>query len=417
MGNKKTTVLMFGWEFPPFNSGGLGTACLGLTKALSGTGTNVIFVLPKKVGVSSDYMKMLFADNSNVKFKNVDTLLYPYLTSEEYELEQMGKDDNFGTTLYEEVRRYGIRAREIAKKEKFDVIHAHDWLSFPAGVEAKRVSGKPLVLHVHATEFDRTAGHGANELVYNIEKEAMDFADKIIAVSNFTKDKLVTYYNVDPSKIEVVHNGIDMDDWQTNHVIQNLEGLKGDGSKVAIYAGRITIQKGPEYFLYAAQKVLKQLPNTYFVVSGSGDMEHQMINLAADLGISDRVLFTGFLRGDDLKALYKSADLYVMPSVSEPFGLIALECMATDTPVIVSKQTGVSEVLTHALKVDFWDTDEMANKMLGILSHDSLMQTLKENGRSEVEHISWHKAADKCVGIYNSLINNGPVKKLKNILQ
>jgi len=404
MSNKDTTVLMFGWEFPPFNSGGLGTACLGLTKALSHSGTNVLFVLPKKVGVSSNYMKMLFADNSNVKFKNVDTLLYPYLTSEEYEQGQADKNGNFGRTLFEEVKRYSIRAREIAKREKFDVIHAHDWLAFPAGVEAKKASGKPLVLHVHATEFDRTAGHGANDLVYSIEKNAMEIADKIIAVSNFTKEKIIKHYGIDPNKIEIVHNGVDVEDWRTDHITQGLEGIKRDGSKVAIYVGRITIQKGPEYFLYAAQKVLERNPETYFVVSGSGDMEHKMLNLAVNLGISDRVLFTGFLRGDDLKALYKSADLFVMPSVSEPFGLTPLEAMSANTPVIVSKQAGVSEVLTHALKVDFWDTDEMANKMLGVLSHDSLIQTLQENGRSEVEHISWEKAADKCVEIYHSLI-------------
>ena len=412
MHKKNTTVLMFGWEFPPYNSGGLGTACLGLTKALSNAGTNVLFVLPKKVGVSSNYMKMLFADRDNVEFKNIETLLYPYITSEGYtEMRKIeGGGGPFGRSLYEEVKRYGLLARQIAKKESFDVIHAHDWLSFPAGVEAKRVSGKPLVLHVHATEFDRTGGQGANQLVYDIERESMQEADKIVTVSNFTKEKIINSYGISENKIEVVHNGIDFEDWDATGLTVDLQGIKDKGDKIATFVGRITIQKGPEYFLYAAKKVLEYINNVYFVFSGSGDMENQMIRLAVDLGISDKVLFAGFLRGDDLKALYQAADLYVMPSVSEPFGLIPVECMASGVPVIISNQTGVSEVLTHGLKVDFWDTDEMANKMISILGHESLAKTLSENGREQARQINWGKAAKKCINIYDTLLSSSRYK-------
>lgn len=395
---------MFGWEFPPHNSGGLGTACFGLTRALAARKIEVLFVLPKKVGVAASFMNILFADKKSVKFLEIETPLKPYVTSESYIRERdKVTSDIYGGTLMQEVRRYALRARDIAKKETFDVIHAHDWLSFLAGVEAKKVSGKPLILHMHATEFDRTGGQGVNQAVYDIERESMmQYADGIIAVSNFTKQKIVERYGVPAEKIQVVHNGIDECDYTS--IPDRLSEMKKAGQKIVLFAGRITIQKGPEYFVRAAKRVLDVNPNVLFLVAGSGDMERQMLLEAASLGISDRVIFVGFLRGDDLNAVYKIADLFVMPSVSEPFGITPLESIIAGTPVLISKQSGVSEVLVHALKTDFWDTEDMANKILGVVSHRSLWQTLWGNSREEVKKVNWDAASKKCIDYYEKII-------------
>ncbi len=396
-------VLMFGWEFPPHNSGGLGTACFGLTRALASRQIEVIFVLPKKVGVNTSFAKMVFADERHVKFYEVESTLIPYVTSEGY-IHERDKvfQDIYGKTLMAEVHRYAIRARDIAKKERFDVIHAHDWLSFLAGIEAKKVSGKPLILHMHATEFDRTGGQGVNQEVYGIERMAMEQADGIIAVSNFTKEKIIAHYDIPAWKIEVVHNGIDECDYQ--NIPERLLELKKSGLKIVLFAGRITIQKGPEYFLRAAKRVLDHKKNVIFLVAGSGDMERQMMMEVAHLGISDKVIFVGFLRGDDLNAVYKAADLFVMPSVSEPFGLTPLEAIIAGAPVLISKQSGVSEVLNHALKVDFWDTEDMANKILGVISHHSLWETLWSNSREEVKKVTWDAASKKCIDYYEKIL-------------
>jgi len=394
---------MFGWEFPPHNSGGLGTACFGLTRALANRRVEVLFVLPKKVGVTTSFMSILFADEKRVKFHEIETTLKPYVTSESYIRERDSIiSDIYGNTLMQEVHRYALRARDIAKKETFDVIHAHDWLSFLAGLAAKNVSGKPLILHMHATEFDRTGGQGVNQEVYNIERTAMEQADGIIAVSNFTKGKIVEHYGIPAEKIQVVHNGIDECDYTS--IPDRLSELKRNGQKIVLFAGRITIQKGPEYFVRAAKRVLEVNPNVLFLVVGSGDMERQMILEAASLGISDRVMFVGFLRGDDLNAAYRAADLFVMPSVSEPFGITPLESIIAGAPVLISKQSGVSEVITHALKTDFWDTEDMANKILGVVSHQSLWETLWGNSREEIKKINWDVASEKCVRYYEKII-------------
>jgi len=400
---KYMRVLMFGWEFPPHNSGGLGTACFGLTRALAGRKIEVLFVLPKKVGVSASFMNILFADERRVKFHEIETTLRPYVTSDSYVRERDKMiSDIYGDTLMQEVRRYALRARDIAKKEHFDVIHAHDWLSFLAGIEAKKISGKPLILHMHATEFDRTGGQGVNQDVYNIERESMQYADGIIAVSDFTKGKIVEHYGIPASKIQVVHNGIDECDYV--NVPAKLSELKKAGQKIVLFVGRITIQKGPEYFIRAAKRVLEVNPNVLFIVAGSGDMERQMMLEAASLGISDHVIFAGFLRGDDLTAVYNIADLFVMPSVSEPFGITPLESIIAGAPVLISKQSGVAEVLVHALKTDFWDTEDMANKILGVISHRSLWQTLWGNSREEVKKVTWDAASKKCIDYYEKII-------------
>ncbi len=410
-------ILMFGWEFPPFNTGGLGVACAGLVKALSTQGIKIIFVLPKrfdnafnaseKFSYQSPFCKFVFA-NPYLKVKRIDSLLSPYITSKEYQesiLEFFRRDKKEGfysPDLFGEVMRYGDEARKIALEEDFDLIHAHDWLSIPAGIKAKMITGKPLIIHVHATEFDRTGGNN-DQRVYEIEKWGFLEADRIIAVSNWTKNKIIQHYGIDPKKISVVHNAVEQEEFLS--VNSNIEGIKKTGKKVVLFVGRITIQKGPDYFLQTAKKVLEKNQNVVFIVTGTGDMEYRMIEMAEWLGISDNVLFTGFLRGNDLARVYQMADLYVLPSISEPFGITPLESLAYGTPVLISKQSGVSEVLSHCLKVDFWDIDEMSNKILAVLKYPELKETLQEYGTQEVKKFTWQEPAQKCVKIYNELLN------------
>jgi len=395
---------MFGWEFPPFNSGGLGIACHGLSKALANEGSEVIFVLPKKFDIKDDFLKIVFGDEVTTRSKHyiVNSNLMPYVTSQSYVRGSDKSEQNaiYGNTLIEEVERYGEIAKGIALNEDFDIIHAHDWLSMKAGIAAKKVSNKPLVVHIHATEFDRTGGNN-NQMVYDIEKEGMNFADKIITVSQYTKNKVVEHYGINPSKVHVVHNAIELES-NPHEEVFNIK----KNNKVVLFVGRITLQKGPDYFIDAAKKVLEKNPNVFFIFAGSGDMERDMIKRTADLGISDKVLFAGFLRGKELANVFKMADVFVMPSVSEPFGLVPLEAINHGTPVIISKQSGVSEVLTHCLKVDFWDIDEMANKILSTLTYPPLHQTLINNAKEEVKTISWDKSAQKCITVYNDLICN-----------
>jgi glycogen synthase len=408
---KNPKILMFGWEFPPHNSGGLGVACEGLARALVQEGSKVIFVLPKRVPVSSDFMRIVFADDSKVlesliKFRVIPSLLKPYVTGESYENElrtlSKGEAPIYGGTLAEEVLRYATLAAGIAKEEDFDVIHAHDWLTFLAGIEAKKISGKPLFVHVHATEYDRTGGTGFNEFVYEIEKEGMKAAERVIAISQYTKDIIVRYYGINPEKIDVVHNGIDKcPELGEVSGLTTLKALKDAGSYLVLFLGRLTIQKGPDYFLYMAKKVLDHIPNVIFVMAGSGDMERSLMMKAGELGISDKVFFSGFLRGREREEAYRMADIYIVPSVSEPFGLTVLESMDRGTPVIVSKQSGVSEIVKNALKVDFWDVDEMSNKVISVLRYSALRNHLSDSARGEVENYSWRKAARKCLEIFH----------------
>jgi glycosyltransferase involved in cell wall biosynthesis len=394
-------VLMFSWEFPPYNSGGLGIACQGLTRALSKEGADLVFVLPKKLDINEDYMKIVYCDQSKKTEYFVNSPLKPYLNCNSYVNSSFSSNKNiYGLNLIDEVIRYGEIAQEIAKNETFDIIHAHDWLSMKAGIAAKKVSKKPLIVHIHATEFDRTGGN-YNPLVYEIEKEGLNAADIIITVSQFTKNKVIENYGINPEKIRVVHNGTELEEEKVNEISQ-----LSKNNKIVLFVGRITIQKGPDYFIDAAKKVLEKESDVLFIISGSGDMERQMIEKAASMGISDKVLFAGFLRGKDLERVFKLADVFVMPSISEPFGLVPIESMNYGTPAIISKQSGVSEVITHCLKVDFWDINEMASKILAVLHYPPLKQTLSENGRREAKIITWQKPAQKCITIYKELINN-----------
>lgn len=393
-------VLMFGWEFPPYAKGGLGTACYGMTKALSKIGVKVYFVMPHlSPNAKADFVELVSADFDEefVRIIQTKTLLHQYISFEEYslKLEKTRKESKnnewkvYGTNLYEEVLRYAALARKIAKMYDFDVIHAHDWLTFLAGIEAKKASKKPLIIHVHATEFDRSPF--PNQIVYDIEKKGIDESDAIICVSHLTKKILVEKYNANPNKIFVVHNGIDYEE-------KSLQVEKKD--KLVLFLGRVTYQKGPEFFVEVAKKVLQYEPDTKFLVVGEGDMLPWLIHKVASEGLAGKILFTGFLRGKELEKAYALADVYVMPSRSEPFGLTPLEALLCGTPVVISKQSGVSEVLKHALKVDFWDVDEMTNKIVALLRYKALHNQLKTHGKEEIKTLSWDKAAAKIKCIY-----------------
>ena len=399
---------MFGWEFPPFNSGGLGVACEGLSKALSASGVDLTFVLPFKIPISVPWCKFVFANESEETLNEAQIKgLYSGYQSHSH---SSGKTSKYGLpefvsgNLMQRVKAYADKAPAIARKNKHSVIHAHDWLTYPAGIAAKEASGKPLVVHAHATQFDQCAGDNVNREVYNIELEGYKQADAIIAISNRVKDTLIKKYKISPDKIKVVHNGVE---FQKSHggTPSFIKKIKESGGKIVLFAGRITIQKGPDYFVSMARKILDHEPNTFFIVSGSGDMENQMIREVSGLGISNNFIFCGFLRGEELATIYRDSDIYVMPSVSEPFGLLPLECMISDTPVLISKESGVSEVTNCVLKSHFWDVDDMTDKVISVLRHHKLKNHLEINGREEVKTIHWKKAAESLISVYNSLDN------------
>jgi len=424
---------MLGWEFPPFISGGLGTACYGLTKAMDQLGIEVTFVLPYMVeGKYATHVKLLspssqrstasfkFSELRNVRFHAISSPLQPYSTPDVYRqrieeslrqkqkmcggnvssVSQLMAPIDYSSNMYAEVHRYAAVVAELGANEEFDIVHAHDWMTYPAGIAVAAISEKPLIVHVHSTEFDRS-GENVNQMIYDIERKGMERASKVIAVSHFTRNTIISRYGIGGEKVEVVHNGVernDNNDWSLAET-----GIDKD-EKIVLFLGRITMQKGPEYFLRAAKKVLDAMDNVKFVMAGSGDLVHRAIEMAAELGIGHKVLFTGFLRGEDVQKIYKMADLYVMPSVSEPFGIAPLEALNNDVPVIISKQSGVSEVLIHALKVDFWDVNEIANKIIAVLKYPPLQETLANHGNFEVRKLRWKDSAAKCVKIYEETL-------------
>jgi glycosyltransferase involved in cell wall biosynthesis len=502
------SVLMLGWEFPPFITGGLGTACHGLTRALKQAGCDVTFVLPRAVDQThASHVRLVSPEvlatpclssyggwtpaplariiestadaSTSIDFHPSDS---PASTRARHEallrgtperidilrlgsanqgvygsvphrLEMLRKsgaivDEATGTSdpqtmiarliaagveptlAWEQVvidqvlpeaatppahapislsggyegdlvlaaERYAQFCVQSARDLNFDIIHAHDWLTYPAGLALARLTGRPLVVHVHATEFDRSGTH-VNQQVYNIERRGMHGAVRIMAVSNLTRNLLVNRYGLSPNKIDVVYNGVELE--PGSYGIKRIER----GERIVLYFGRITMQKGPEYFVRAAKRVLEVEKNVRFVVAGSGDLASSMIEMAASLGIGGKMTFTGFLRGRDIPRVFSMADLYVMPSVSEPFGIAPLEAMGHRVPVIISRNSGVSEVLTHALKVDFWDVDDMANKIVAVLRHPPLRAELRDRGLFEVRGITWDGAAKRCITSYQSAMS------------
>ena len=427
---KKIKVLMFGWEFPPHISGGLGTACLGLTKGLAKNEVEVLFVMPKASGdedaqaariinaseeemledysLSQDYVE-------HIKFMEIGSILRPYLSPEvfasyweeertkiqtqEYHNKRLYNfSGKYGENLLEEVYRYALVAGTIASKYDFDIIHAHDWLTYQAGILAKRISGKPLVVHVHATEYDRGGEYNRNSIVYEIEKSGMHQADHVITVSDWTRAIVIEKYGVAPEKVSTVHNAVDFSDEQLDLPPRALN------EKIVTFLGRITLQKGPEYFIEAAAKVHKRLPNVHFVMAGNGDKMTSSVRRVAQLKLGGHFHFTGFLRGTDVQRMFRYSDVYVMPSVSEPFGISPLEAMRIGVPTIISKQSGVSEVLQHAIKVDYWDVDALADAIYGVLAYPKLAQSLQKEGLTEVNALKWEGAAGKLKSIYQTMI-------------
>jgi glycosyltransferase involved in cell wall biosynthesis len=424
-------VLMFGWEFPPHITGGLGTACFGLTKGLLKHGVEVQFVVPKAYGdESQEAVRLINASDvtvmmndavfreywNQITYMEIGSNLIPYVGPEDFEqmvsentntrIEESGRvfserfqfSGKYGHDLMEEVARYALVGAAIAANSEFDVIHAHDWLTYSAGVAAKKISGKPLVVHMHATEFDRS-GENYNENVYEIERKGMAEADRVITVSNLTRNIVIDRYHIDPDKVITVHNAV-----EPPENTEILDAEKHVKEKIVTFLGRITFQKGPEYFIEAACKVLERDKNVRFVMAGTGDLMEKMIKRVAKLKISSHFHFTGFLKGENVDRMFAMSDVYVMPSVSEPFGISPLEAMRSNVPVVISKQSGVAEVLNHVMKVDFWDVDAMADAIYGLLHYESLNTMFLNHGTEEVNNLKWESAARKVADIYESLV-------------
>lgn len=420
-------VLMFGWEFPPHISGGLGTACYGLTKGLLHHGTEIIFVIPKALKTeSNEHFKLISADQVEVRrgteqyslkeekftMLGINSNLSPYMSPEEFQyhihnetVKSISPDKTkysfsgiYGGNLMEEVKKYAIVAADLATQESYNIIHAHDWHSFPAGIVAKSISGKPLIVHIHATEYDRSGTGYINNEIFQIEQIGMQEADQVIAVSEYTRQIIINKYNIDPGKITVVHNGLEAKAESSNKTRSPFS------EKIVSYLGRITYQKGPEYFIEAAAKVLKHNKNYRFVMAGSGDKLYRTIERAAGLRLMSHFHFTGFLKGDDVSKMFAMSDVYVMPSVSEPFGISPLEAARSGIPVIISKQSGVKEVLKHAIALDFWDTDAMANAIHALAEYKGLTRLMVQGAKKELNNLSWEMQAEKIIHVYKTQI-------------
>ena len=426
-------VLMFGWEFPPHIAGGLGTACYGMTKGLAYNYVDVLFVMPSASGdEDQSAVKIINASDvavdtvsttvdeflGKVQFVHIGSNMVPYVDPQDFTtmVEEERKrqikgfrvqygqkykfSGKYGANLMEEVARYAMVGATIAmqRKDEFDVIHAHDWLTYLAGIAAKQLTGKPLVIHVHATSFDRASDDKIDTRVFDLEKRGMEAADKVIAVSELTRNIVINRYGIDPDKVVAVHNAVDFSGRENLEVERNVK------DKVVTFLGRVTYQKGPEYFIEAAAKVLKRCNNVRFVMAGSGDMLNRCIRHVARLGISDRFHFTGFLRGVEVQKMFALSDVYVMPSISEPFGISPLEAMQTNVPSIISKQSGCAEILNYALKVDFWDVDAMSDAIYGLLNYPAISALAARCGYEEVNSLKWNNAAAKVKAVYESVI-------------
>ena len=426
---------MFGWEFPPHIAGGLGTACYGMTRGLARNGVEVVFVMPRAYGDEDQrFVRVVNASDvetigtrdhefseellEKVSFIHIDSNMLPYISPEEYaayhdEFVRSGRthewtdvwkqrytfSGKYGANLMEEVARYAMVAAQVAKdlEGQFDVIHAHDWLTYFAGIAAKRVSGKPLVVHMHATEFDRS-GENINRRVYAIEKAGMQAADRVIAVSELTRRIVIGKYGIPAEKVVTVHNAVRFG--ESEEAVPE----RAVKDKVVTFLGRITYQKGPDYFVEAAAKVLQRVPDVRFVMAGSGDLMNHVVRRVAQLGIADRFHFTGFLKGGEVQRMFRLSDVYVMPSVSEPFGISPLEAMRSGVPVIISRQSGVAEVLDYAIKVNYWDVDALADAIYGLLTYPALGRMFASKGLEEVTGLKWTNAAAKIKTVYETVV-------------
>ncbi|WP_373809400.1 glycosyltransferase [Porphyromonas loveana] len=415
-------ALMFGWEFPPHILGGLGTASYGLTRGMAmQPDMDITFVIPKPWGdEDQSFLHIIGANCTPVVYKSVnegevEQLLgnrmgrqtYNELRNHIYADFSHKHTDALGCiefsgrypdNLLEEINNYSIVAGVIARTIPCDVIHSHDWLTYPAGIHAKTITGKPLVIHVHATDFDRSRGN-VNPQVFAIEKDGMNHADHIITVSNLTRRTVIEKYGQNPDKVTTVHNAVE----PLAPAILALPDRRGVKEKVITFLGRITMQKGPEYFVEAAAKVLKHTENIRFVMAGNGDMMNEMIRLAARHKIAHRFHFTGFMKGNQVYEVFKASDVYVMPSVSEPFGISPLEAMQCGVPSIISKQSGCAEILDYAIKVDYWDIDALADAMYALIAYPELHTFLRDEGLREVNNIKWETAGQKVRDIYNKV--------------
>ena len=426
---------MFGWEFPPHIAGGLGTACYGMTRGLARNGVEVVFVMPRAYGDEDQrFVRVVNASDvetigtrdhefseellEKVSFIHIDSNMLPYISPEEYaayhdEFVRSGRthewtdvwkqrytfSGKYGANLMEEVARYAMVAAQVAKdlEGQFDVIHAHDWLTYFAGIAAKRVSGKPLVVHMHATEFDRS-GENINRRVYAIEKAGMQAADRVIAVSELTRRIVIGKYGILADKVVTVHNAVRFGE------SEEAAPERAVKDKVVTFLGRITYQKGPDYFVEAAAKVLQRVSDVRFVMAGSGDLMNHVVRRVAQLGIADRFHFTGFLKGGEAQRMFRLSDVYVMPSVSEPFGISPLEAMRSGVPVIISRQSGVAEVLDYAIKVNYWDVDALADAIYGLLTYPALGRMFASKGLEEVTGLKWTNAAAKIKTVYETVV-------------
>jgi glycosyltransferase involved in cell wall biosynthesis len=430
-------VLMFGWEFPPAISGGLGKVCYELTRHLTQMNDEILFAMPKARGdePAFDNFELLGANEfeltrevnklydriskETATFLEIDSLLEPYSNIISYRkrlhslnntrkkriniklrkaIGKLAFNGGYGKNLLQEVSRYAVIGSLLGSEEDFDVIHAHDWITFPAAVEAKKASNKPLICHIHATEFDRSANNPTEE-IYNIEKYGLEMADRVITVSQRTKDIVVMNYGINPDKVFVVHNAVSKEKQLERHQVK-----KNLSEKIVLFLGRVTIQKGPDYFVEAARIVLDKIKNVRFVMAGSGDMLNGLIERIAHYRMQKNFHFTGFMFGKEVEEILAMSDAYVMPSVSEPFGITPFEAMLYHVPIVISKQSGIAEVLPHAVKVDFWDVEKLARSIINILTDEQLANRLVKEGAKELDQVSWHTAAQKVDNHYRELV-------------
>ncbi len=390
---------MLGWELPPHNSGGLGIACYQMCKALSKKDIDIEFVLPYQADHGIDFMNI-----SAALPQGITEVLRSGIAYDSYKyIKEDGTEE--WLNIFEQQQLFEHSVARLVETTEFDIVHAHDWLTFRAAMRAKEAKNCPVVLHVHSVESDRAGSRHGNPLVHEIEENAFMMADKIIAVSQHTKNLIIRDYGIPEEKIEVVHNSIDpadivpLDGMNSYHYLQE---MKKQGYRVVVNIGRLTIQKGLPNFLLAAKQVVARAPKTLFLIVGSGEQYYELIDQAADLGIGQNVFFTDFQRGKRWRDAYAVGDLFVMPSISEPFGLTPLEAIGYGTPALVSKQSGVSEVINNCLKVDCWDIDEMANQITAVVQNDALRDELHKNAYQEYSRMTWEDASHKIMNVYES---------------